>query len=223
MKKSLILIALACAPMLAAADPEIGVSITIGQPSYYGPIEIVDIAPPPLLYVNPVRIRYGVCAPLYFRVPLFQSQNWALYCDRYNACACPVYFVNESWYLTTYVPWYSHRYRQFGNDRHFFGNDRHFDNDHRRFQDTHSTVNNTRTVDNRRFNTGGNNTRTVDNRGFNTGGNNSRTVDNRGFNTGGNNSRAVDNRGFNTGAKNSQSGGNRGQGGGEHRGHNERR
>ena len=90
----------AALPALAAVD--VGVGVTIRQPGVYGRIEIGS-APPPVLYPQPVIIaqpRVVVAQPvqpLYLYVPPGHAKKWSKHCQKYNACARPVYFVQESW------------------------------------------------------------------------------------------------------------------------------
>ena len=98
MKKFIISIALLTVPLLAMAN--IGVSINIGQPNYYGQIQLDNMPPPALLYPNPIIIQPvpGVgYSPLYLRVPEVQYRNWRFYCGRYHACGRRVYFVTDIW------------------------------------------------------------------------------------------------------------------------------
>lgn len=90
----------AAAPAWSAVD--VGVGITIREPGVYGHIELGSRPPPPVLYPQPVYIaRPAVVAapppPLYLYVPPGHAKNWAKHCGKYNACARPVYFVQESW------------------------------------------------------------------------------------------------------------------------------
>ncbi|HET9977958.1 MAG TPA: hypothetical protein VFQ20_11005 [Burkholderiaceae bacterium] len=90
----------AATPALAAVD--VGVGVTIREPGVYGRIEIGN-APPPLLYPQPVIItqpRVVVAQPpqpLYLYVPPGHAKKWDKHCHKYNACARPVYFVQETW------------------------------------------------------------------------------------------------------------------------------
>lgn len=99
--------AAAAAPALAA---DVGVSVSIGQPGFYGHIDIGNVPRPQVLYAEPVviqRVPVGVVRqPVYLHVPPGHAKNWSKHCGRYNACAQPVYFVQESWYNDVYVPRY---------------------------------------------------------------------------------------------------------------------
>jgi hypothetical protein len=119
---------------LPAAATNVGVSVSIGEPGYYGQLDVGD-ARPRLIYSQPVLIqhRYHNLAPIYLRVPPGHAKNWKKYCDRYNACTRPVYFVQDDWYRNVYVPRYrdthGHPYDSRGND-HRDNND-HYQNDGR--------------------------------------------------------------------------------------------
>ena len=113
----------ASTPALAA---DVGVSINVGEPGFYGRIDIGDVARPALIYPRPIIIQRGPVPvapePIYLRVPPGQARHWSRFCARYNACGRPVYFVQDRWYNNVYVP----RYRREHGDR-FERNDR----DHR--------------------------------------------------------------------------------------------
>ncbi|MBB3219325.1 hypothetical protein [Pseudoduganella umbonata] len=96
------------------------VSITVGQPGFYGRIDIGHAAPPPLLYDEPIIVERPVRVirePLYLRVPPGHAKNWRKHCSKYRACGRRVLFVRDDWYLNDYAPRYraEHRDRQ---DRH---------------------------------------------------------------------------------------------------------
>jgi hypothetical protein len=111
MKRFLIIAALtvASAPALAA---DAAVTIQVGQPGFYGRLDIGTFPPPLLVYPEPVIIQQvpaGVVRqPVYLHVPPGHAKNWRKHCRRYNACGQPVYFVQEEWYNDVYVP----RYRE---------------------------------------------------------------------------------------------------------------
>ncbi len=113
-----------CAALLGAlaqgaVAADLGVSISIGDPNFYGRIDIGNFPRPVLMYPQPVIIqqpRYGVPAPLYLRVPPGHARDWRKHCARYDACGRPVYFVQDNWYRDVYAPRYraEHDYRQDG-------------------------------------------------------------------------------------------------------------
>jgi hypothetical protein len=105
-------------PVCASA----GVSISVGQPGFYGHIDIGTLAPPPVLYPQPIVIQpvpVGVAPqPIYLYVPPGHAKHWHKHCHRYQACGQPVYFVQERWYNDVYVPHYrtrdNHRDKDWG-------------------------------------------------------------------------------------------------------------
>lgn len=112
MKKLFIGMALCAAAFPALAQTN--VSISVGQPGFYGRINVGDFAPAPVLYApQPVIIapapRY-VAEPVYLRVPPAHRLHWARYCGRYSACGMPVLFVRDEWYTGSYVPVYRRHY-----------------------------------------------------------------------------------------------------------------
>lgn len=99
------LIGMATAPAFAA---NVGVSINVGDPGYYGQINIGNIPQPPqIIYSQPVYVQRapaGIDArPIYLRVPPGHEKHWNKHCRAYNACNRPVYFVREDWYQRQYV------------------------------------------------------------------------------------------------------------------------
>ncbi|MFM9887439.1 MAG: hypothetical protein ACKVQT_30815 [Burkholderiales bacterium] len=130
---ALLLAALVASPSFAA---DVGVSITIGQPGFYGHIDIGQAPPPQIIYSRPVIVVQQPVAvaprPIYLRVQPGHEKNWRKHCYRYEACGYPVYFVRNDWYENVYVP----HYREHRSDRH----DRHdhrdrYDRDDRRHGD----------------------------------------------------------------------------------------
>jgi hypothetical protein len=111
------------AVMLAAAAPtvmatDIGVSIAVGQPGFYGRIDIGNAPPPVLVYPQPVVIQPVAVArppaPIYLHVPPGHAKNWSKHCHKYDACGRPVYFVKDDWYNNVYVPHYEQEQRNKG-------------------------------------------------------------------------------------------------------------
>jgi hypothetical protein len=78
------------------------ISLSINQPGVYGRVNIGEPVPQ-RAWVNqrPVVIRPAPVVyerqPIYLYVPPQHSNNWGRYCGRYNACAQPVVFVQDSW------------------------------------------------------------------------------------------------------------------------------
>ena len=122
MKPILTALALAAVAMAAPAfAADIGVSISIGEPGYYGEIQLGNYGRPTLLRSRPITIersRYGAARePLYVRVPATQSRDWKRYCGKYNACGRPVYFVRDDWYNNVYAPHYRNDHHGGRDDR----------------------------------------------------------------------------------------------------------
>lgn len=96
-----------------AAD--VGVSISIGQPGFYGRIDIGNYPypRPEVVYAEPRIIQRPVIVrdPIYMRVPPGHRNNWAKHCHKYDACGERVYFVKDSWYEREYVPDYQKQQR----------------------------------------------------------------------------------------------------------------
>lgn len=116
------LIASAITPAVAA---DVGVSVSIGQPGFYGRLDIGDYPYPQpyLIYREPIIVHRSdvMYEPLYLRVPPRHAKRWRHYCGRYDACGVPVYFVQDRWYNNVYIPQY--RERHGGNDWHDRGRD----------------------------------------------------------------------------------------------------
>jgi hypothetical protein len=90
-----------------ALAADVGVSISVGQPGFYGRIDIGNAPPPVLIYPQPVMVQQVRGAqPIYLHVPPGHAKDWRKHCSKYNACAQPVYFVKDDWYNSTYVPYY---------------------------------------------------------------------------------------------------------------------
>ncbi|HEY1129369.1 MAG TPA: hypothetical protein VGF12_08205 [Roseateles sp.] len=104
MKKILPLVALALLAGAAHAA-DVGVSVQIGQPGFYGRIDVGNVAPPPVVVAQPVWVhrRPVHVEPVYMRIPPGHQKHWSKHCARYNACDVPVYFVREDWYEQRYA------------------------------------------------------------------------------------------------------------------------
>jgi hypothetical protein len=105
MKKKIVLAATALLLAHAAQATDVGVSVQVGQPGFYGRIDIGNVAPPPVVLAQPVWVerRPVNVQPIYMRIPPGHQKNWAKHCARYNACGTPVYFVREDWYQERYA------------------------------------------------------------------------------------------------------------------------
>ncbi len=115
MKRLFFAAALAAATLPALAA-DVGVSISIGQPGFYGQIDIGGYPPPQMIYSAP-RVMYRSAMyrpPIYMNVPPGHARNWRKHCRKYNACDERVYFVQNNWYEREYV---SHYQQQHGDRR----------------------------------------------------------------------------------------------------------
>lgn len=123
--------------MLASSSvfaTDVGVSISIGQPGFYGRIDIGDYPypQPRVIYQKPIIIhRHAeVYEPIYLRVPPGHAKNWSRYCSRYHACGQPVYFVQDHWYHNEYAPIYRERHEEHYRGREGHGNPHNKNNGH---------------------------------------------------------------------------------------------
>ena len=121
-------VAAATAPAFAA---DVGVSVSVGQPGFYGRIDIGNVPPPQLIYQEPIVIQSVrvVRQPIYLHVPPGHAKNWRKHCHKYNACGQQVYFVQENWYNDVYVPHYRDHSDGRG-ERHGRGHDERHGNGH---------------------------------------------------------------------------------------------
>lgn len=88
----------------AALAADVGVSIQVGQPGFYGRIDIGNMGPPPVVLAEPVWVQRAAVRPqaVYLRVPPGHQKHWDKHCAAYRACGVPVYFVKEEWYQERY-------------------------------------------------------------------------------------------------------------------------
>jgi hypothetical protein len=109
-------LAVATFPALAA---DVGVSISIGQPGFYGQIDIGGYPPPQVIYREPRVIQRVAMMrpPIYLNVPPGHAKNWRKHCREYDACGERVYFVQNNWYDREYVPHYQKQHRDRHDDR----------------------------------------------------------------------------------------------------------
>ncbi len=134
--RSILLVGLLVGAPAMAAD--VGVSISVGQPGFFGQINLGDVPQPPaLVYSRPVVIRRDSAfdgQPVYLHVPPGHEKHWARHCAEYHACGRPVYFVRDDWYNREYVPRYQHRDAERNRD-HGHDHDRDHDRDRDRDRD----------------------------------------------------------------------------------------
>lgn len=96
---------------LQAHAADVGVSVSIGDPNFYGRIDIGNFPQPRLIYPEPVIIqRGGNYSPVYMRVPPGHAKDWKKHCKHYDACGRPVYFVQDDWYEHDYAPAYREKH-----------------------------------------------------------------------------------------------------------------
>ena len=126
-KKLLIAMILIGAISAPAYATDVGVSVTIGQPGFYGQIDIGGFPTPMLLYPQPVIIQQVPAGrpPMYLRVPPGHAKHWKKHCHEYNACREQVYFVRDDWYNREYVPRYHEQHGDYGDDRRDYRKDKH--------------------------------------------------------------------------------------------------
>ncbi|TXH45905.1 MAG: hypothetical protein E6Q93_30405 [Burkholderiaceae bacterium] len=121
MIRSLCAALLGVAVLAPAQAADVGVSISVGQPGFYGRIDIGNMPQPVLVYPQPVVIQPVPVTvqrqPIYLHVPPGHAKDWRKHCARYGACNQPVYFVQDQWYQQVYVPQYRERYAPPGHDR----------------------------------------------------------------------------------------------------------
>lgn len=114
MKTSMILAASLLAAASAAMAADVGVSVSIGEPGFYGRIDIGNFPQPQVVNVQPVIVQrpvhYVEQAPIYLRVPPGHIKHWSKHCAEYNACNQRVHFVQEKWYVNEYVPRYAEQH-----------------------------------------------------------------------------------------------------------------
>ncbi len=120
MKRFLLSAVMAAATFTASAHAtDVGVSISVGQPGFYGQIDIGDFPQPRLIYREAVIIERGMPmnrGPIYLRVPPGHAKNWKKHCHEYRACGERVFFVRDDWYEREYVPRYQERHHDRGYD-----------------------------------------------------------------------------------------------------------
>jgi len=132
MKKTMLAAALLATSVAAYA--QVGVSINVGEPGFYGRIDIGNVAPPPVVYQQPIIVerspRYVESAPIYLRVPPGHQKHWEKHCHEYNACGQRVLFVRDDWYTNEYAPRYREQHGRGDHGDHGDHDRDHDDRDH---------------------------------------------------------------------------------------------
>ena len=138
MKRLLFAAALAAATVPALAT-DVGVSVSIGQPGFYGRLDIGGYPQPQVIYRRPIVVE-GMPVdrpPVYLRVPPGHAKHWRKHCREYNACGERVYFVKDNWYEREYVPRYQEHHRDRRDERHDGQRDDHRGDQNDRHGDDH--------------------------------------------------------------------------------------
>ena len=120
--KALVIASIFTAPLLLAPPAiaaDVGVSVSIGQPGFYGRLDIGGFPQPQVIYSQPVLVEQVpvMRPPIYLRVPPGHAKHWSKHCREYHACGERVYFVQDSWYQQQYVPRYEERHHERHDDR----------------------------------------------------------------------------------------------------------
>jgi hypothetical protein len=92
MKRILFAIMITLIAATAAHAADVGVSVSFGQPGFYGRFDVGSF-PPPVVYVHPVVVRPAlvvVARPVYAYVPPGHMKHW--YRDHYGY---PVYYRHD--------------------------------------------------------------------------------------------------------------------------------
>ena len=126
--KSFLIVATFATVAGAAWAADVGVSVSIGQPGFYGRIDLGNMPQPQLIYASPVIIQQApvnvVRQPIYLRVPPGHEKKWDKHCRKYNACGQPVYFVQQDWYTNVYAPGYRSEHREHREDGKDYGREK---------------------------------------------------------------------------------------------------
>lgn len=90
----------------AALAADVGVSVSVYEPGFYGRIDMGGLPPPPVIYREPIVVEHVtvVREPVYLHVPPGHAKKWRKHCHEYSACGQRVLFVQDNWYNEVYVP-----------------------------------------------------------------------------------------------------------------------
>lgn len=127
-------VALASIHPAAQARSDVGVSVSIDQPGFYGRVDIGDTRPT-VVYEQPVIIQQNPIAmvrqPIYLRVPPGHYKRWGSYCGRYGACNQRVYFVQPTRVVHDHGHHSEKRHRHHRHEARERRHDRHDRHEHR--------------------------------------------------------------------------------------------
>jgi hypothetical protein len=107
MKHFLCAVAIILVATSTSLAADVGVTVSVAQPGFYGRVDIGSIPHPEVIYARPIIVHHApvgvVYQPVYMHVPPGHAKHWSKHCHKYNACGHPVYFVKERWYNDVYV------------------------------------------------------------------------------------------------------------------------
>lgn len=109
---------------------DVSVSVRVGEPGFYGQIDLGNAPPPQVILSQPVIIEREAApgGPIYLRVPPGHEKHWRKHCHEYNACGRQVYFVRDDWYQNVYAPHYREHRSEYREDRDEGRDERHHGN-----------------------------------------------------------------------------------------------
>ena len=120
MKRLLAVAVLVVAAAAIPAQADIGLTINLGEPGFFGRIDIGDFPAPQLINRTARTIQRVPTnrAPVYLLVPPGHAKHWKKHCHEYNACDQRVFFVSDEWYNREYVPRYREKHGHSGDMKH---------------------------------------------------------------------------------------------------------
>jgi hypothetical protein len=120
MNRFLPALAIAATFINQALAADVHMTLSIGEPGYYGQLNPDAYGRPSVINDRPSLVKPAppgvVREPLYLLVPPSHSKSWRKYCAGYNACDRSVYFVRDDWYNKVYVPKYREQHREHHRD-----------------------------------------------------------------------------------------------------------
>jgi hypothetical protein len=101
MKRILFAVAITLFAVSTAQAANVGVSVSIAQPGFYGRVDLGPYPQPAVVYSHPVVVRPApvvVARPVYVHVPPDHVKHRHGY--------YPVYYRHDRWHRDVYVPYY---------------------------------------------------------------------------------------------------------------------